>query len=120
MIVASWRGGADGPIDDTIPRLCEAVAAGWVTPLMRLFTISMSSIVESIWLRMTSNCCVRKIGRALSPAEMTTGFQATHLAEAIDIVKRMRDEGATIYLTYTSNIVSSGLREVVAHTGQGV
>ncbi|WP_435334972.1 deoxyhypusine synthase [Haloarchaeobius sp. TZWWS8] len=45
----------------------------------------------------------------------TTGFQATHLAEAVDIVKRMRDEGATIYLTYTSNIVSSGLRETVAY-----
>lgn len=45
----------------------------------------------------------------------TTGFQATHLAEAIDIVKRMRDDGATIYCTYTSNIVSSGLRETLAY-----
>jgi len=44
----------------------------------------------------------------------TTGFQATHLAEAIDITKRMQDEEATIYLTLTSNIISSGLREVVA------
>lgn len=45
----------------------------------------------------------------------TTGFQATHLAEAIDIVKRMRDADATIYCTYTSNIVSSGLRETLAY-----
>ncbi len=45
----------------------------------------------------------------------TTGFQATHLAEAVDIVKEMRGEDAKIFLTFTSNIVSSGLREVVAH-----
>ncbi|MFC4990510.1 deoxyhypusine synthase [Saliphagus infecundisoli] len=45
----------------------------------------------------------------------TTGFQATQLAEAIDIAERMQDADATIYLTFTSNIVSSGLREVVAY-----
>ena len=48
-------------------------------------------------------------------AYATTGFQATHLAEAIDIVERMRDDEATVYITFTSNIVSSGLRECVAH-----
>jgi deoxyhypusine synthase len=45
----------------------------------------------------------------------TTGFQATQLAEAIDVVERMQDDDATVYLTFTSNIVSCGLREVVAH-----
>jgi deoxyhypusine synthase len=45
----------------------------------------------------------------------TTGFQATHLAEAVDITKQMHEDDAKIYLTLTSNIVSSGLREVVAH-----
>jgi deoxyhypusine synthase len=44
----------------------------------------------------------------------TTGFQASQLAEAIDIAERMRAADATIYLTCTSNIISSGLREVVA------
>ncbi len=44
----------------------------------------------------------------------TTGFQATHLAEGIDIARRMQDDEATVYLTFTSNIISSGLREVVA------
>ncbi|CAI50380.1 deoxyhypusine synthase [Natronomonas pharaonis DSM 2160] len=44
----------------------------------------------------------------------TTGFQATHLAEAVDIATGMQDDGATVFLTCTSNIVSSGLREVVA------
>jgi deoxyhypusine synthase len=45
----------------------------------------------------------------------TTGFQATHLAEAIDIAERMQEEDATVYLTFTSNIISSGLRETVAY-----
>ena len=42
----------------------------------------------------------------------STGFQATHLARAIDIIKKMREEKCTIYLGYTSNMVTSGLREV--------
>ncbi|SEH57476.1 deoxyhypusine synthase [Halopenitus malekzadehii] len=45
----------------------------------------------------------------------TTGFQATHLAEAIDIAERMQEDDATVYLTFTSNIISSGLRETVAY-----
>ncbi|MDZ7731161.1 MAG: deoxyhypusine synthase [Natrialbaceae archaeon] len=44
----------------------------------------------------------------------TTGFQATQLAEAIDITERMQADDATVYLTCTSNIISSGLRETVA------
>ncbi|MGB9965153.1 deoxyhypusine synthase [Halobacterium hubeiense] len=48
-------------------------------------------------------------------AYATTGFQATHLAEGVDIVRDMQDDDATVYLTFTSNIVSSGLREVLAH-----
>lgn len=51
----------------------------------------------------------------LLDAYATTGFQATHLARAIDIAREMRESDATVYLTYTSNIVSSGLREVVAY-----
>jgi len=45
----------------------------------------------------------------------TTGFQATHLHEAIQIIREMRDEDAKIFLTFTSNIISSGLREAVAY-----
>ncbi|POG54299.1 deoxyhypusine synthase [Haloferax marisrubri] len=45
----------------------------------------------------------------------TTGFQATQLAEAIDIAEQMQDADATVYLTFTSNIISSGLREAVAY-----
>ncbi|MFA6889374.1 MAG: deoxyhypusine synthase [Candidatus Woesearchaeota archaeon] len=43
----------------------------------------------------------------------TTGFQATHLARAIEIVEEMRKENATIFLGYTSNMVSSGIREII-------
>ena len=45
----------------------------------------------------------------------TTGFQATHLAQAVDICRTMREEDVTLYLALTSNIVSSGLRETVAY-----
>lgn len=41
-----------------------------------------------------------------------TGFQATHLSKAIDIIHAMRKEKCTIFLGYTSNLVSSGLRDV--------
>ena len=43
---------------------------------------------------------------------LTTGFQATHLARAIELIKKMRKEKCTIYLGYTSNMVTSGLRDV--------
>jgi deoxyhypusine synthase len=43
----------------------------------------------------------------------TTGYQASHLAQAIAIINAMRkEEDITIYLGYTSNMVSSGLRDV--------
>lgn len=45
----------------------------------------------------------------------TTGFQATHLAEAIELVKEMRDKNDKIFLTFTSNIISSGLREAITY-----
>ena len=44
-----------------------------------------------------------------------TGFQATHLAQGIEIIKAMRREKATIFLAYTSNIVSSGVREIIKY-----
>ena len=44
-----------------------------------------------------------------------TGFQASHLRIAIDIIKEMRKEKAVIFLAYNSNMVSSGLREIIAY-----
>lgn len=42
------------------------------------------------------------------------GFQATNLADGVELINRMRREKATIFLTFTSNMVSSGLRELFA------
>jgi deoxyhypusine synthase len=42
-----------------------------------------------------------------------TGVQATNLGMGIEIVKQMIDGKAVIFLSCTSNIISSGLREVV-------
>ncbi len=44
----------------------------------------------------------------------TTGFQATNLGLAIRTVRAMRAANATIFLAYNSNMVSSGLREIIA------
>jgi deoxyhypusine synthase len=41
----------------------------------------------------------------------TTGFQATNFSKAIRIIRKMKKEKAYVYLGYTSNLVSSGLRE---------
>ena len=42
----------------------------------------------------------------------TTGYQATHLSQAITIANKMISDKAFIYLGYTSNMVSSGLRDI--------
>ncbi|MBU0472303.1 MAG: deoxyhypusine synthase [Nanoarchaeota archaeon] len=43
----------------------------------------------------------------------TTGIQATNLYQGIEITRKMIDEKAYIFLTMTSNIISSGLREII-------
>ena len=43
----------------------------------------------------------------------STGFQASHLSRAIEIVSKMVSNKAVIYLGYTSNMVSSGLRDII-------
>ncbi len=42
----------------------------------------------------------------------STGFQASHLSKAVEIAKKMLSEEAFIFLGYTSNMVSSGLRDI--------
>ena len=42
----------------------------------------------------------------------TTGFQAAHFSQPIQIVNEMIKEKAFIFLGYTSNMVSSGLRDI--------
>ena len=43
----------------------------------------------------------------------SSGFQASNLAKAIEIINKMINNRAKIYLGYTSNMVSSGIREVI-------
>ena len=43
-----------------------------------------------------------------------SGFQGTHLAQAVELVKKMKKEKATIFLAFTANVVASGLRGVIA------
>ena len=47
-----------------------------------------------------------------------TGFQATHFAKAVNIINKMRKEKCTIYLGYTSNLVTSGLREIFRYLAE--
>ena len=44
-----------------------------------------------------------------------TGFQASNLGRAIDLVKQMQKERVTIFLGFTSNISSSGLRDIITY-----
>ncbi len=48
----------------------------------------------------------------------TTGYQASHFSQAIKIVNKMIEEKATVFLGYTSNMVSSGLRDVFRYLVQ--
>jgi deoxyhypusine synthase len=48
----------------------------------------------------------------------STGFQATQLAQAVEIVNEMRKAKATIFLSCTSNIISSGLRDIIRYLVQ--
>jgi len=41
-----------------------------------------------------------------------SGFQASNIASAIKIIKRMKKEKATVFLSFTSNMVASGLRGI--------
>jgi len=43
----------------------------------------------------------------------STAFQATHFGIAVDIINEMRKNRAFIFLSCTSNIISSGLREII-------
>lgn len=45
----------------------------------------------------------------------TTGFQATNLGQAIEITNMMIRNKSTIFLGYTSNMISSGLRETIKY-----
>jgi deoxyhypusine synthase len=41
------------------------------------------------------------------------GAQATNFGKAIQIIKKMREEKSFIYLGYTSNMITTGIREII-------
>lgn len=45
----------------------------------------------------------------------TTGFQASELGKAINVTNLMIKDDATIFLSFTGNAVSSGLREIIKY-----
>ncbi len=47
-------------------------------------------------------------------ANSSIGFQASHVAKASELIKKMKAEGVDVFLTATSNMGSCGLREVIA------
>ncbi len=48
----------------------------------------------------------------------STGYQATHLSKAIGIANKMLKDNAFIYFGYTSNLVSSGLRDIFRYLAE--
>ncbi|MEM3071668.1 MAG: deoxyhypusine synthase [Candidatus Anstonellales archaeon] len=42
-----------------------------------------------------------------------SGFQATELYRASQIIRRMKRENATLFLSFTSNLIASGLRKII-------
>ncbi|MFH1787317.1 MAG: deoxyhypusine synthase [archaeon] len=48
----------------------------------------------------------------------TTGMQAVHFAKAIEIINKMIKENVYVYLGYTSNMVTSGLREIFRYLAE--
>jgi len=60
-----------------------------------------------------------KIRKGMTAKELAlqmrfAGLQASELGKAVEVVKEMKRENAAIFLTFTSNMVSSGLRELFA------
>ena len=48
----------------------------------------------------------------------STGFQATHFAKAVNIINRMIKEKVTIFLGCSSNLVTSGIRDVIRYLAE--
>ncbi|MFH1325449.1 MAG: deoxyhypusine synthase [archaeon] len=48
----------------------------------------------------------------------STGFQASHFWKAIEITRKMIEDKVTIFLGCTSNLITSGLRDVIRHLAE--
>jgi deoxyhypusine synthase len=47
-------------------------------------------------------------------SKLSFGFQATNIGKAIELIEKMKQENATIFLSFTANMVASGLRGLFA------
>ena len=66
-----------------------------------------------------NNCVNGKVDYdKLLDSYLTTGAQATNFSRAVEIIKKMRKEKAFIYLGYTSNMVTTGVREVIRYLAE--
>jgi len=56
-----------------------------------------------------------ELGERASIAEQMafTGFQATHLGQAIELIEKIKEENCTVFLGFTANLVASGLRGII-------
>lgn len=60
-----------------------------------------------------------KVGKGQSASDLVSkmrnaGLQASELGKAVEVMREMKQSGATVFLTFTSNMVSSGMRELFA------
>lgn len=60
------------------------------------------------------------IGKGMKAADLVgqmsaAGFQASEIGEAVRLIKKMKKEKATIFLSFTANMVATGLRGIIAH-----
>lgn len=63
----------------------------------------MNNVNDFVWKKgMTVSDLVERSG--------AMGFQSTELDKAADVIIKMKESGAKIFLTFTSNMVTSGLR----------
>ncbi|MBN2066899.1 MAG: deoxyhypusine synthase [Candidatus Diapherotrites archaeon] len=44
----------------------------------------------------------------------SVGFQASNIGEAVSLIEKMKREKATIFLSFTANLIASGLRGIIA------
>ncbi len=61
-------------------------------------------------MKLNKNMKIRELVKDMN----NIGFQATQLSRAVKVIEKMKKDKAVVFLSFTSNMVSSGLREVIA------
>ena len=68
---------------------------------------------------MTDNVHDYRIVKGMGASELVghmsaSGFQGSEIGEAVRIIKKMKEEKATVFLSFTANMVATGLRGLIA------